>query len=566
MIKITPFRHVFLILTSMVCLSLFTFGGCAAREASGEGRPIQWNLSPEAETTFAYLLYDQALRREDEMALVESMDMLTRKSAPAGIFVDGVIWLMSRKSPLAPEAARKAIAAHPENVSLNLLLAEAYLDEGRGDDAIAHMRSFLKKYPDSLEGKLELALLLIKNDQYDEGQKILSSISGKGRNAMVEFYQAKALIGQNKLAEAAKHLQRTIELSPDHTEAMLTLAYIYEQRKEYAKAIKLYENVIKNNDPSPELALRLTSLWLKQDRPDKALLAASRGPSSPGFQLAVVTVFMEAGKFAEAETLLHKLRERPDAPLEIYFYLAILSWDFHKDAAKAIGWLEQYPLTAKNGPRALILRSELLSAQGKNEEALSNVSQAIKDHPEVKDFYLVRIRLLTVLKRYNDATEAASMALKHWPDDIDLQFLKASILDEKGDKKAAFKIMEGIIAANPKHYQALNYVGYTLADENRELERSLHLLEKAHDLSPKSGYIVDSLAWAQYRLKRFDEAWETIKKAVDMQADEDSVIWEHYGDIAWALGKRDEAAKGWNKALELKSTNSEEIRRKLSEL
>ena len=61
----------------------------------------------------------------------------------------------------------------------------------------------------------------------------------------------------------------------------------------------------------------------------------------------------------------------------------------------------------------------------------------------------------------------ARAAVKTWPDNTDLAFLLGSLLDETGDKKNAFTVMEGILTNHPDNYQALNYVGYTLAEENR---------------------------------------------------------------------------------------------------
>ena len=46
----------------------------------------------------------------------------------------------------------------------------------------------------------------------------------------------------------------------------------------------------------------------------------------------------------------------------------------------------------------------------------------------------------------------------------------------------------------------MNYLGYSWVDMNRNLEEGLQMIQKAVDLRPSDGYIVDSLGWAYYRL------------------------------------------------------------------
>jgi tetratricopeptide (TPR) repeat protein len=192
--------------------------------------------------------------------------------------------------------------------------------------------------------------------------------------------------------------------------------------------------------------------------------------------------------------------------------------------------------------------------------------QERKKKPEDQKLFQLEVRLLAALDRLDAALELANSGVRAWPADLDLTFLYASLLDERGDKKAAFAAMEKIVQADPKHYQALNYLGYTLADENRELLRALDLLLRAVELAPGFAYILDSLAWAQYRLGKLDAAWENISKVVSLDNAEDSTIWEHYGDIASALGKAEDARKGYSRALELKPKNADSIRERLSKI
>ncbi len=91
------------------------------------------------------------------------------------------------------------------------------------------------------------------------------------------------------------------------------------------------------------------------------------------------------------------------------------------------------------------------------------------------------------------------------------------------------------------------------------------LISRANRLEPDNGYIIDSLAWVNYRMGNFDEAWKQINRAISIRSKQPE-LWEHYADIAIALGKKKEAAKGYKKALSLNPKNTDELRRKLEEL
>ena len=74
------------------------------------------------------------------------------------------------------------------------------------------------------------------------------------------------------------------------------------------------------------------------------------------------------------------------------------------------------------------------------------------------------------------------------------------------------------------------------------------MIEKAVDLRPRDGYIVDSLGWVLFRIGEFDEAVEQLERAVLLRPD-DPTINEHLGDAYWRVGRRLEARFQWERAL-----------------
>ena len=88
--------------------------------------------------------------------------------------------------------------------------------------------------------------------------------------------------------------------------------------------------------------------------------------------------------------------------------------------------------------------------------------------------------------------------------------------DSLGRKREALAVMESIVARNPEDYQALNYVGYSLAEQGKDLDRAVLLLEAALKQAPDHAYILDSLAWAHFRRGENAEAWELVRRATSL--------------------------------------------------
>lgn len=102
----------------------------------------------------------------------------------------------------------------------------------------------------------------------------------------------------------------------------------------------------------------------------------------------------------------------------------------------------------------------------------------------------------------------------------------------------------------PEQPQVLNYLGYSWVDMNINLDEGLELIQRAVDLRPSDGYIVDSLGWALYRLGRYDEAVRELERAVGLMP-ADPILNDHLGDAYWRTGRRLEAGFQWNHALAL---------------
>jgi len=93
------------------------------------------------------------------------------------------------------------------------------------------------------------------------------------------------------------------------------------------------------------------------------------------------------------------------------------------------------------------------------------------------------------------------------------------------EKSGQFEVMEKtlrtIIERNPNDIQALNALGYSLADRNIRLKNAYELILKAHNLDPKDPFILDSLGWVNFRLGNKELALKQLQDAFRIKPEAD---------------------------------------------
>ena len=105
-----------------------------------------------------------------------------------------------------------------------------------------------------------------------------------------------------------------------------------------------------------------------------------------------------------------------------------------------------------------------------------------------------------------------------------------------------------ILELKPNDPDALNALGYTLADRTDRYEEALSLIENALAQKPESAAILDSMGWVLLKLGRLDEAEPYFVKAWEISQDHE--IAAHYGELLWRLGQQQKAREIWDQFVE----------------
>ena len=122
--------------------------------------------------------------------------------------------------------------------------------------------------------------------------------------------------------------------------------------------------------------------------------------------------------------------------------------------------------------------------------------------------------------------------------------------------------MRKVIAIDPKHSNALNYLGYTYADLGQNLDEAEQLIKEALKYKPNDGYITDSLGWVYYKKGDFEKALKYLQKAVDLVPD-DPIMLEHLGDAYLKLNDKVNALKYYKKSLQHREKDKEALEEKI---
>ena len=82
------------------------------------------------------------------------------------------------------------------------------------------------------------------------------------------------------------------------------------------------------------------------------------------------------------------------------------------------------------------------------------------------------------------------------------------------------------------------------------LDQGFEMLNRAVEMQPDSGAIIDSLGWAYYQLGEYDEALPHLERAFQLNPWSWEIA-EHVGDVYWRLDRTREAQYFWARALDL---------------
>jgi tetratricopeptide (TPR) repeat protein len=400
----------------------------------------------------------------------------------------------------AETAYQKALQLDPNNQDIRRAYAEALMASGKVDEAHGQLQQVLKSDPEDAATYVSLAKLDREEGHFNRARKNLDRAKGLAPDSVEVSYQlaildyrvgddndAITLLNQLLQQTQSRTGQYTLAEAGNRAAFLQLLGQIYRSEEKYDQALAEFRQI-----------------------------TALGGPLAPQGEGLIVETLQLAHRRAQAEQELNAA-------------------------------IKKYPKD-----RALkLLRASYLGEQGHLNRAINILQKMLTGAPTDRQIYLAMAQVYSQDKRYPAAEAAVQKALALSPKPADQEyalFVLGSVYDGEKKYDLAEQTFKKVLSQDPLNDAADNYLGYMLADRGIRLQESLEYIKKAVALQPNNGAYLDSLGWAYYKMKRYDQARAPLEKAVELISD-DSTIRMHMGYVYFKLGMKEQAREQWEKAL-----------------
>ena len=355
--------------------------------------------------------------------------------------------------------------------------------------------------------------------------------------------------GDNAAAEKS-YLAASKETKRLSLRVVQALGSLYERTGRADEAKALYLKYKKENPESLILNPALDRLE-KGGKPAKVISTAQQGVAEAFFNLSGSLTQDNSAQLALIFGRM-ALALRSEFPLAQLLVGGILEGlGRQKDA---IALYDSIPAASPLKWTARLRKAASLNSLGKKNEAIDQLKAMANEERTRTDALIDLGDMLRAGKRFNESVSAYDRAVqridaidkRHWA----ILYSRGIALERSKQWSRAEKDFLHALKLNPEQPYVLNYLGYTWVDQGVNIKRARRMIERAVELRPNDGYIVDSLGWALYRMKDYPAAVKQLERAVELRP-QDATINDHLGDAYWTVGRHIEARFQWRRALAL---------------
>ena len=514
---------------------------------------------------------------------------------------------------LAIEQYEQIVRLEPDSMDDHLLLGRLYRLNNDLQKAEAEFKTAVKLQPDSEEAITTLAYLYNELGDTSRATDVLSSVPGNERSAKLYSALGYTYEQQKQYKNAVEAYRHAIELDRDNLDAIRGLAENLLNDGQADAALEQYKVIADANPEDAQTYIRIAEIYRKQGKFDPALenlkKAESMVQDSIEVPYNIASIYQAQGRYDEAVPIMKDLLKKTeksdgnysgsaksnravflerlgtiyreqgnytaatdifrqmialggDENIERGYQQVIDTWREAKEWQKATDVAKEAVQKLPNSRDLKMVLDAQQADMGDADKALADVHSMLKGTDEDRQIYITLAQMNTRLRRFSDAEQALDKAEQLSTKEEDKQyvwFLRGSTFERQKRYTDAETQFKKVIAGDPEHASALNYLGYMLADQNTQLDEALGYIKHAVNLDPANGAYLDSLGWAYFRLGKYDLAEENLLKA-SQKINTDPTVHDHLGDLYQKTGRLKLAAANWERALtEWNRTISSEV-------
>ena len=424
---------------------------------------------------------------------------------------------------LALSMARKVLESEPENSLASLFVA---MDEFKNKNYEA-ANTRIEEMP---EGSLSAFIMPLLDSWAQASVGVYDTEALKGNT--IHIYHAILIadfLGQHDhIKDLLEKSLQAVDITPIDLER---IADIYGHIGEKDKAKDLYNELLKID---PENAVLNEKISKIENNEDVSLFerveSAEQGISETMFDMARILYRdysdESARIFAHLGAMLNP--QRSDIKM-LLGYIAARNDRFDE----AIGYFRSIGPEDKKYFEARRFAANLLEEHDETDQALAELRDLVATHLDIDamiqigDVYRRNEQFQEAVDAYNKAQKemGGTISDKYWS----VHYTRGMSYEQLGDWEKAEEDLQKALSFQPEHPYALNYLGYSWADQGMNLKQALAMIEKAVKLRPQDGYITDSLGWVLYKMGNYRDAVPHLERAVELQP-YDPIINDHLGD------------------------------------
>ena len=530
----------------------------------------------------------------------EPMAAVPADAAPELHFLVGRELELSGDLDGAVEAYKGALAQDPDSAYLLRRVAELSARRNRIEDAITYAERARVQEPDDLGTRLFLGTLYRFRKDVASAEAVLRGPSGDPVSADAGVLLYRLLAEAKRYDEAVGIAQWLVATEPDGVRGYFALADVRERMEDPAGAeaalrqglarhpgdpslygalargrrdrgdrageAEVYQEILELHPDNHATLLALADALLDLERVDEAVEVLERLERlHPGDLRSILRLgfleFEQRNYDAAARRFEHALSVNPDHH-EVRYFLGVVRRR-QRLTEEALAAFERIPISHERYAEARTQIASIHESRGEYVLAIAEVERArAQQESRPLDLYVASLRAKT--GDYLGALEFLEALLAEAPGDPELLYNIGVIHGEAKETEQALVYMERVLVANPDHAGALNYVGYTWAEQGQNLDQAEAYVTRALELKPDDGYITDSLGWIYYMrarpllesgahadaLELLDRALEELTRAHELTGG-DPVVSEHLGDTYLLMGDRERALDAYREAIEL---------------
>ena len=503
---------------------------------------------------------------------------------------------------LAIEQYEQIVRLQPDSTDDHLLLGRLYRLHNDLQKAETEFKTAVKLQPDSEEAVTTLAYLYNELGDTSRATDVLSSVPKNERSAKLYSALGYTYEQQKQYKNAVEAYRHAIELDRDNLDAIRGLAENLLNDGQSDAALEQYKVIADANPEDAQTYIRIAEIYRKQGKFDLALenlkKASSMVQDSIEVPYNIASIYQAQGRYDDAVPIMRDLLKKTEKAdgnytgsaksnravflerlgniyrdqgnyqaasetfrqmvalggndnIERGYQQVIDTWREAKEWQKATDVAKEAVQKLPTSRDLKMVLDAQLADMGKADEALKDVRSLLKGDADDRQIYITLAQMNTRLRRFSDAVQALDKAEQLSTKEEEKEyiwFLRGSTYERDKrypESEAQFK---KLLAGDPEHASALNYLGYMLADQNMQLEEALGYIKHAVDLDPANGAYLDSLGWAYFRLGKYDLAEENLLKA-SQKINTDPTVHDHLGDLYQKTGRLKQAAANWERAL-----------------